>query len=257
MSLPNSIATVDSAHIDILNQDLNEKQITSHLGIAKIRGIIPLFNSFFKLESSDGRKRRLTKDAKKQRWITYKKIMYKDYGRLIKGTFNSEQALVTRYSNPLAFLKYKLKRTKNLKPTDLSDADYAYYKEIGGKDDVEQMLRQRANIDSIGSAVRFVQKRRLNKDTVDLTTQIINNSISNVENNNHNNNNNNNNHNNNNNNRSNTISTANHEVIIDLIPPSVDIKHEHSQSVWMNGALNQLKNDMDIFEVEQLKKKKN
>ena len=72
-----------------------------------------------------------------------------DLCRLVKGTFNSEAALIKRYSDPISFLKYKLKRTRDLSVTDLTQTDQDYYFQIGGLSDVEMTMYKQANIDSL------------------------------------------------------------------------------------------------------------
>ena len=95
-----------------------------------------------------------------ERWLSCKKKVFKDYGKVIKGTLNSEKVFVKRYSQPLQFLKYKLKRATNLKISDLSPSDQAYYFEIGGIEDIDALRQQQPNIDSINVAATRMRKRR-------------------------------------------------------------------------------------------------
>ena len=120
-----------------------------HLSFAQARGIIQLFNYYFRQKDSNGRIERLPRTEKDKLWKSYKAKVYQDYNMLVKGNFNSEVGLVKRCSGQSSFFKYKLKRHKNLKVSDLSAADQEYYHELGGVDDVEEMFRRQANIDSI------------------------------------------------------------------------------------------------------------
>ena len=133
---------------------LSSVRTQQHLSFAQARGIILLFNYYFREKDNNGRTRRLPRAEKDRRWKLYKTKVYQDYNRLVRGTFNSEAALVKRYSNPMSFLKYRLKRHTNLKVADLSPQDQDYYHEIGGVDDIEEMFRRQANIDSIGRAAK-------------------------------------------------------------------------------------------------------
>ena len=144
MESNNTFKTVDD-EIEYLTSVKTQQ----HLSQAQARGIISLFNYYFREKDSHGKTKRLPKQEKQQRWKHYKKKVYVDYNRLVKGTFNSEAALVKRYSDPIAFLKYKLKRTRNLDVTDLNQQDQDWYYEIGGLTDVEQTMYRAANIDSL------------------------------------------------------------------------------------------------------------
>lgn len=172
----NSIASIDK-EIQILSR----VKTNQHISHAQARGIIPLFNHYFREKDSNGRTKRLNKAEKERRWKIYKVKVYKDYNRLIKGTQASEAALIKRYSDPLSFLKYKTKNYINLKVSDLSKADQEYYREIGGLDDIEELRRRQANIDSIDKgAERVFKKRRLNppdeaSEDVDLASNNANN----------------------------------------------------------------------------------
>ena len=115
-----------------------------HLNHAQMRGVVQLFRHYF-----PKRGKRLTKEERDEKWATYKRRIYAEYGRLVTGKLSSEKALVKRYSEPLLFLKYKLKRHTNLKVSDLSTKDQTYYHEIGGEDDVEAMMRKIVNIDNV------------------------------------------------------------------------------------------------------------
>ena len=128
---------------------LSKAKTTQHLTHAQARGIVKLFQYYFKERDSTGRIKRLSKQEKARRWKIYKTKVYSQYNRLIKSEFSSEAALVKRYSDPMSFLKYKLKRYRNLNVSDLKPEDQEYYHEIGGVDDIEEMRRRQANIDSI------------------------------------------------------------------------------------------------------------
>ena len=60
--------------------------------------------------------------------LTHANLLTLNEYRLVKGTFNSEAALVKRYSDPISFLKYKLKRVNNLSVSDLTTQDQEYYR---------------------------------------------------------------------------------------------------------------------------------
>ena len=144
-----SIETPVTLSIDQEMQILTRARTTQHLTHAQARGIIKLFQYYFKERDSTGRIKRLSKQEKARRWKIYKTKVYSQYNRLIRSEFSSEAALVKRYSDPMSFLKYKLKRYRNLNVSDLKPEDQEYYHEIGGVDDIEEMRRRQANIDSI------------------------------------------------------------------------------------------------------------
>ena len=135
--------------VDQEMQILSRARTTQHLTHAQARGIVKLFQYYFKERDSMGRIKRLSKQEKARRWKIYKTKVYSQYNRLIRSEFSSEAALVKRYSDPMSFLKYKLKRYRNLNVSDLKPEDQEYYHEIGGVDDLEEMRRRQANIDSI------------------------------------------------------------------------------------------------------------
>ena len=96
--------------IDQEMEILSRARTTQHLTHAQARGIVKLFTYYFKERDSRGRVKRLSKQEKARRWKLYKIKVYQQYNRLIKSEFSSEAALVKRYSDPMSFLKYKLKR---------------------------------------------------------------------------------------------------------------------------------------------------
>ena len=69
-------------------------------------------------------------DEKKRRWACYKDKIFEEYGRNITSKFASEKSLIKRYSEPLAFLRYRLKRFHNLDVSELSTKDAEYYKYV-------------------------------------------------------------------------------------------------------------------------------
>ena len=91
-----------------------------------MRGAIQIFNHHF-LKTPG---KRMNKNEKRQRRISYKSKIYQIHMRIITGKFASEKALVKKYSQHLAFLKYKLKQTTNLKVSDLSQVDQDYFDSI-------------------------------------------------------------------------------------------------------------------------------
>lgn len=160
-NLPNSLNTFDS---DVVSVDSNATRTSSHLTFAQIRGLVKLFNYYFVNKDASGRTRRLPRQELNKRWVSYKKKVFEDYGKVVKGTLNSEKAFVKRYSEPLSFLKYKLKRAKNLRVTDLSEPDQAYYFEIGGTENVDSLIQQQMNVDSVDKVFNVLptKRRRLN-----------------------------------------------------------------------------------------------
>ena len=128
--------------------------------LATMRGVVNLFNHYFKQVDEFGNRKKMSRAEKQRRWVSYKQKIWNDYGRRINGAYASEQALIRRYSDPLTFLKYRLKRTTNLKIEDLNAEDQAYFKEIGGTDDVNNLIRRQGNIDSIFSFSQPPSRRR-------------------------------------------------------------------------------------------------
>ena len=150
-------STLDS--MDVLSPSGSQQQLfvhtkkvkNMHLNLGQMRGAIQIIKHFF--PKSTGK--RLSADEKERRWEVYKKKILQEYARMITTKFDSEKALIKRYSDPMAFLKYKLKRASNLKITDLSQTDQDYYFELGGIADLDKMRR---NIDSIRKMSRAVRK---------------------------------------------------------------------------------------------------
>ena len=134
--------------------------------LAQMRGVIPLFNHYFKQVDEFGVRKKMSRAEKQRRWVNYKQKIWEDYNRRITGTFASEQALVRRYSDPLTFLKYKLKRATNLIIADLSDEDQAYYREIGGVDDINEMIARTGNVDSVNTFHQPPARRQRLNDPV-------------------------------------------------------------------------------------------
>ena len=234
---PSGTASVDSVRFK-----------SSHLSCANIRGLIKLFNYYFIVKDANGKRKRLPRKEMNDRWISYKKKVFTDYGKVIKGTLNSEKAFVKRYSEPLSFLKYKLKRSTNLKVSDLSPSDQAYYYEIGGSENVQELIEQQLNIDSISKATNRMKRKRRRMTVVNTAT--VSESIINNDNND--------------------------------IPPATDFDFQPSQSAALTntqssqqqipqatiepkleprigkfgGALDQLDQKLTAYEQEQLEKKK-
>ena len=150
MSLQSTLESIDQS---ISPSSSQQQQIyvtttsvrNQHLSLAQMRGVIQIFNHYFPKNI----KKRMSRDEKNRKWISYKNRIYQEYKRIITGKFSSEKALVKRYSEPLAFLKYKLKRATNLNLNDLSTADREYYFEIGGLQDINELIKKTYNIDSI------------------------------------------------------------------------------------------------------------
>ena len=181
---------------------------------------------------------------KQAKWMSYKKKMLEQYGRKIKGKFESEQAYIKRYSNPLEFLKYKLGRSRNLNLNDLKPSALEYYKEIGGLDDVDELIKRQTNIDSLGKAAKVLPKKRRfieiespASETIDFSFQSEHHDL--------------NNHN------------VTQSMQIHSMPPplsqamssqSVQLKKESNQKI--DVALEQLNGGLNVFEKELLEKKK-
>ena len=123
----------------------------SNLNLGQMRGVVQIFKHYFPKGKS------LKATEKERRFTAYKKKILSEYGRLVNTKLTSEKALVKRYSEPIPFLKYRLKKTTNMKVSDLSPADQDYYHELGGKDDLSLMIR---NIDSVSRMSQTVSRRR-------------------------------------------------------------------------------------------------
>ena len=128
--------------------------------LATMRGVVNLFNHYFKQTDEHGNRRKISRAEKQRRWVSYKQKIWNDYGRRINGAYSSEQALIRRYSDPLTFLKYRLKRTTNLNVQDLGIEDQAYYREIGGTDNVNDLIARQGNVDSLRSFSQPPGRRR-------------------------------------------------------------------------------------------------
>ena len=239
--------------------------------LATMRGVINLFNHYFKQVDENGNKKKMTRVEKHRRWISYKQKIWDEYGRRITGTYASETALIRRYSDPLTFLKYRLKRARNLRVSDLSQIDQAYYREIGGTEDVDELIDQTStNIDSIRSFSQPLVKRpRLERPTIQngmqsnpfITTNLANVNFQ-TQNRNHN---------------LNHIPHPNHQhtgtqqrTKNRMVAVNTNVVSNVTQNVSsptnsnnkkptkqeLDQAIEQVAGDMDIFEQEQLLKKK-
>ena len=230
-----------------------------HLNHAQMRGVVQLFRHYFPKKG-----KRMNKEEKDEKWATYKQRIYSEYGRLVTGKLSSEKALVKRYSEPLLFLKYKLKRHTNLKVSDLSTKDQTYYHEIGGEDDIEAMMRKIANIDNVSQMAQSYKssqkgkKRRRLANTSSVSASNHNRRLPA--------------------NAANTNSRANqgptdldfltHVPVPELaqlglpsenLPPVTDFtmpEVDDGMNDDLTPALRQLSEKMDIFQKEQLEKKK-
>ena len=250
-----------------------------HLSLAQMRGVIQIFYHYFPKNV----KKRMSRDEKARKWISYKNKIYQQYKRIITGKFASEKALVKRYSEPLAFLKYKLKRAKNLNIEDLSKADQDYYFEIGGLQDVNELIRKTYNIDSVEKLTDTFETYNFNRNrNKKRTRQQMESGISASIDPNDNNNNNDNrnvlranddvddNDNINNNGQKQkenynddlqvlnglpanipAIQATDHEF-----PPAVNVQPKMEEDTKLTEALSFLNDKMNIFEREQLDKKK-
>lgn len=222
----------------------------TRLNLPQMRGSVQLFQHYL---SKNPRQRR-TKEETNERWEAYKVKIYQQYGRMITGKLSSEKALIKRYSNPISFLKYKLKRAHNLVVSELSQANQDYYHEIGGVDDMNIMLR---NIDSIRQMSQNLSSnskssqpsRKRRRISVSAAVGVNNNHNAQV----------------NAQNmgiQSGSIGTAplNLGPMVQLsaqelaqIPPKLE---SEIPFLSLNHALMRLKDKLDVFEVEKLDKKK-
>lgn len=223
---------------------------------ATMRGVINLFNHYFKQTDEFGNKKKMSRVEKQRRWVSYKQKIWNDYGRQINGTYASEQALIRRYSDPLTFLKYRLKRATNLVISELSEEDQAYYKEIGGTDDVQQLYHRQRNIDSLSNftqpplkrqrnAPHQVQSNRnYNQRMFTPEIQILNEQNFRVD---------------NNHNRHvpaiNQLHFSNKPTTQNCPPRTLNLKTENVEKD-LDLAMDKLNDNLDIFEQEQLLKKK-
>ena len=219
-----------------------------HLSLAQMRGVVQIFNHYF--PKTPGK--RMNKDEKRRRWISYKSKIYQEYKRIITGKFASEKALVKRYSEPLAFLKYKLKRATNLNVSDLSQVDQDYFHEIGGIDDINELIKQTYNIDSVEKISQNFQinsagtkRRRILNESID--AEVNSDGNHNVR------------HQSVDHQVRHPLGAANVENVsqipAELLPPFVQVPKIEDEAK-LSEALVKLNEKMDIFEREQLDKKK-
>lgn len=212
-----------------------------HLSLAQMRGVIQIFNHYF--PKTPGK--RMNREEKNRRWVSYKNRIYREYKRIITGKFSSEKALVKRYSEPLSFLKYKLKRNTNLRVSDLSKADQDYFHEIGGVDDINQLIKTTYNIDSVEKISSNFQhipgshkRRRLNDDSNHNRIENLNSETNMVDSEVH------------------FIGAAgNHVDYPPVLQQAAKIKTDVDDE-QIPPALNLLNDKLDIFEREQVDKKK-
>ena len=248
MSLPNTLDSVESSVVESPSASQQQQVFVTtksvknqHLTLAQMRGVIQIFNHYFPKNN----KKRLSREEKNRKWISYKNRIYQEYKRIVVGKYSSEKALVKRYSEPLSFIKYRLKRAKDLKVSDLSEADRQYYFEIGGLENVNELIKLTYNIDSVEQMSHNFQNYNNNRKRrrIDMNDATDNNGD---------------NHNHNHNVNQSTqvirpqpIDTTNQSPMFTFqqIP-----KSEKNES--MTQALYVVKDKMDIFEREQLDKKK-
>lgn len=136
--------------------------------LVQMRGIIPVWNYYFEMPVVNGKKKRMKSAERAARWETYKCKMIKEFKRPMNKEFDSERTLIQRYTNPLKFLKYKTGKIHSLDPSELDDESFEYYKEIGGTDDVHQMLLLDANIDGLEAATRNLPRKRKHDEMIEI-----------------------------------------------------------------------------------------
>ena len=257
MSLNSTFDSIDSFPASPAMSQNNSQQIfvsnsnvrNQHLTHSQMRGVKQIFCHYF--PSNTGK--RMDKNEKNKRWNSYKNRIYREYGRIITGKFASEKALIKRYSDPISFIKYKLKRSVNLNVSDLSQADQDYFHEIGGIDDINQLILRTHNLDSVQKTSNNYQsylhgnrkRRRLNNTKNGQNTNTNTNS----------------NNRQNNDNDDDGVVQVPPTVIIPIDGTTNIIPHPKNESGATEGvkllpALSFLQDKLDIFEQEQLEKKK-
>ena len=102
------------------------------------------------------------------KWITYKHRMVNEFDRAIKGQFSGEKKFIQRHTDPMAYLKYKLGRNHSLDPKELDKEQMQYYQEIGGKDDVQELLLIQSNIDSLSRTKGKLPRKRRHEEMLNL-----------------------------------------------------------------------------------------
>ena len=267
MSLPNTFDSQQVASPSSTQQLTQEVIIQNgnvtnrHLTYAQIRGVIQIFNHHFPKKG-----KRMSKDERNRRWLMYKNKIFQEYGRVITGKLDSEKAYVKRYSKPLDFLKYKLKRTQNLKIEDLpNEADKDYYFEIGGIEDVEKLKKQTydINYDSVHQITNNFENYNNNRKRKRRRIEgIVDNIDSNIDQNHNHNHNHNNNNNNANDNRQQPQIIVNEPRVggLSSVPPALAQNQpqrlKREPDVKVDEALLNISGKMDVFEQEMLDKKK-
>ena len=147
-----------------------------HLSYAQIRGLVQLFKSYFVVQDANGRTKRLSRQEINRRWSSYRRSVFEDYKRVVRGTLNSEKTFVKRHTNPLAFLKYKNGRAKNLSVDELSAASRQYFLEIGGTLNLSELFATQPNVDNVDD-LAFTQepptkRRRFNSPSESVMSQM-------------------------------------------------------------------------------------
>ena len=183
MSTANNTNSADNEALDMTQEsDVTTSAVASggrgkHMDYGQVRGLTKLFEYKFVHKDHHGRNRRVSKQLLNEMFNGYKDQVLREYGRVIKGTLASEkvfyfisfqvfqienmkQAFYKRYTDPLTFIKYKLKRSTDLVVTELRDEDQAFYYEIGGKATMEDLLRDQASIQSIGDGAAGIRRKR-------------------------------------------------------------------------------------------------
>ena len=137
---------------------------SSSLSIADARGIVRLFDSFFKIKK--GYPRFVSKVA----WKQYKHQMYREYNRWITGCYLSELTIIRKYSTPIAFLRHKCKNVHKLTVPSMTDSEISYYKEIGGIANVNELFRRnKAKVeDRFKSILNMLPQIEANEATDDI-----------------------------------------------------------------------------------------
>ena len=162
MAAPSEAGSALDIHGSQSLQSLQKKKLKSnrHLTLAEIRGIIPVWKYHFDRRTVNGHKKNWTKTENDAKWEVYKRKMRTEFGRAMKGQQASEKKFIDRHTLPLAYLRYRQPQLRPMDPTKLTETQFEYYMEIGGKRKLEDLIREQNNIDSVEKADKRCSRRR-------------------------------------------------------------------------------------------------
>ena len=157
-----SAATMRKISAASKKKSLRSKRKNPHMTLAQMRAIIVIWNVTFGKIVENGREHKLTLPEKEARFPGYKKTMGEEFGRSFKPDhkWSSEAQLIARYTCARRFLCYKLGRSVNLDPYELTGHQRAYYLEIGGEMDINKLFAKQANIVSLKKASKKTSRRK-------------------------------------------------------------------------------------------------